>query len=193
MKRLFLFFTSMFLFVHFSIAQDTSYPFEATEEFPFGQKNPAAPKQLADFEKMIGECDCYSQRRNPDQTWQDSIKMIWRFKYIMNGMAVQDETLKEDGVASGSIRMFNADSSKWYVHYYSSNSPAPSLKTWVGGKVGDKIILNLPQKAPNGMEGISRLTFYDISDKGFKWIGEWVKEDANIIYPFWKIECTKRL
>ena len=50
----------------------------------------------------------------------------------------------------------------------------------------------MPQKAPNGMDGFSRLTFYDINDDGFKWIGEWVDEAGQITYPFWKIDCTKR-
>ncbi len=87
--------------------------------------------------------------------------------------------------------MFNSDSSKWYVHFYSSSFAAPQLQAWSGGKVGNKIILDQPQKAPNGMDGISRLTFYDISNKGFNWTGAWVNEEANIVYQFWKIECIK--
>lgn len=186
-------FLSLFLLAGSSYSQDQLFKYEASGDFPFGKKNPAAPEQLADFDKMIGECDCLSQTRNPDGTWQDSVKMLWRFKYIMNGMAVQDETLKEDGKNSGSIRMFNSDSSSWYVHYYSTAIASPKLQTWKGGKVNNNIILSMPQKAPNGMEGVSRLTFFDISKNGFKWIGEWVKEDANIVHAFWKIDCSKRM
>ena len=171
-------------------AQDNSYG--PSMEHPFGQINPAAEKQLADFAEMIGACDCTSQNRNPDGTWQDTIKMVWTFEYIMNGLAVQDKTSKEDGTYAGSIRLFNADSSRWYVHYFSSTFAAPKLSAWAGNRVGDKIVLSMPQKAPNGMDGISRLTFYDISEQGFKWIGEWHNPDATIVYPFWKIDCIKR-
>ena len=42
-----------------------------------------------------------------------------------------------------------------------------------------------------GMEGLFRLTFYDITNNGFKWIGEWVNKDETIEYPTWKIDCKK--
>ena len=166
--------------------------FEPSEEYPYGQANPKAPKQLNDFAPMIGLCDCLSERRNQDGTWPEPIKMIWKFKYIMNGMAIQDETFKEDEINSGSIRQFNLDSLKWYVHYYTSNAASPKLSSWEGGKENDEIILLMPQKAPNGMDGFSRLTFYDINENGFKWMGEWIDTAGQVNFPFWKIDCTKR-
>ena len=54
-----------------------------------------------------------------------------------------------------------------------------------------KIILYREQQAPNGMDGFSRLTFYDLSEKGYRWIGEWVDKTEKIVYPTWKIKCTK--
>ncbi len=167
--------------------------YEPTEIDPYGLKNPIAPKQLDDFKPMIGMCDCDSQRKNADGTWAEAIKMTWKFKYIMNGMAIQDETLKADGKHSGSIRQFSKDSLQWYVHYYTSASPSPSLGSWKGAKKEDgTIVLYKPQKAPNGMDGFSRLTFYDITEEGYKWIGEWVDTKEKISFPFWRITCVKR-
>ena len=172
-------------------AQD-DYNYEPNAKNPFGTANPNAPDQIKDFQPMIGECKCKSETRKPDQSWAQPIDMVWRFKYIMNGMAVQDETLKEDGRHSGSIRQFIADSSRWYVHYYSSGAPSTTLPVWEGNKNEEgKIILYRPQKAPNGMEGYYRLTFSDMSDKGFNWIGEWVNTDETIVFPTWKIACTR--
>ncbi|HQU56885.1 MAG: hypothetical protein R2796_05445 [Chitinophagaceae bacterium] len=170
----------------------TQYDYEPSAEHPFGLPNPKAPEQINDFQPMIGICDCMSTTRNKDQTWNESIPMTWTFKYIMNGTAVQDETLKSDGLHSGSLRQYNADSAKWYVHYYASASANASLPTWWGGKKGDKIILYKDQTAPNGTPGFYRLSFYDLSDNGFKWIGEWVSKDESFVFPTWKIECTKR-
>ena len=143
---------------------------------------------------MIGECDCKSLARNQDGTWPEApMDMIWRFKYIMNGFGVQDETLKPDGGYSGSIRQFHQDSSKWFVHYYSNKGITPVLSAWSGNKTADgKIILYRPQKAPNDMEGFYKINFYDISDTGFKWLGEWVNPTETISYPTWKIDCKKR-
>ncbi len=167
------------------------YDYEPSAEHPFGLPNPNAPTELLDFAPLIGECDCTSATRNPDQTWAEPVSMVWRFKYIMNGMGVQDETLKEDGTYSGSIRQFIPDSTRWYVHYYSSGSPSPSLPTWEGNKAKEgKIILYREQKAPNGMDGYYRLSFYDIDGQGFKWIGEWVNKDESVVFPTWKIDCS---
>lgn len=168
------------------------YNYEPSSTHPFGMVNPNAPQEVKDFEQLIGLCDCKSVNRKADGTWNTAVDMQWTFKYIMNGTAVQDETLKADGKHSGSIRQFNQDSTKWYVHYYSSNTPVSSLPTWEGTKKGEDIVLYRPQKAPNGMEGFFRLTFYDISKAGYKWKGEWVNPDESIAYPTWKIDCTKR-
>lgn len=167
----------------------------ASPSQPFGKANPAAPQEVKDFGPMIGRSDCKSETRNQDGTWADPINMTWTFSYIMDGMAVQDETIKDDGRHSGSIRQYSADSARWYVHYYASASPAVNpLPAWEGnlssGK--DKIVLYREQKAPNGMDGFFRLTFSNFSSEGYDWIGEWVDKAENITFPTWKISCKKR-
>jgi ketosteroid isomerase-like protein len=168
------------------------YNFEPSLEHPYGLPNSEAPEQLLDFAPLIGECTCQSVNRNADGSWANPVPMVWRFKYIMNGMAVQDETLKADGAHSGSIRQFIADSTRWYVHYYNSGSPSTSLPVWEGTKNEEgSIVLYRVQKAPNGTDGFYRLTFSDISGDGFKWAGEWVSPDESVVYPTWKIDCTR--
>ena len=157
----------------------------------FGAIHVDAPDALADYEEMIGSCDCKSLQRNPDGTWQDTIKMVWNFKYILNGLAVQDETWKSDGTYATSIRQYNTDSLKWMVTYFASGSAPYNLPTWAGRRKDNVIELTRPQIAPNGMEGYSKLTFYDIASTGFKWKGEWIKNDQSVVYPFWYIDCIK--
>ena len=108
-------------------------------------------------------------------------------------MAVQDETLKADGGHSGSIRQFIADSSRWYVHWFSSKTPTSTFPIWEGNKKENgNIVLYKEQKAPNGMDGFYRLTFYDISKSGYKWIGEWVDKTETTVFPTWKIDCKRK-
>jgi hypothetical protein len=168
------------------------YDNEISDEYPFGKAHPDAPQQIKDFQPMIGECECNSVLRNQDQTWAEPETIIWKWKYIMNGKGVQDETLKPDGKHSGSIRQYIADSSRWYVHYYSSFLPSTTLPAWEGNKEDGKIILFKDQTAPNGMEGFYRITFYDMTETGYKWLGEWVDKEQKIVYPTWKIECTRK-
>ena len=183
---------SFLLYAVTSLAQQSYTQYEVSSENPYGLLNPNAPQAVADYAPLIGTCDCLSETRNADQTWAASQQMTWTFKYIMNGTAVQDETLKEDGSHSGSIRQFIADSSKWYVHYYSSASPTVTLPVWEGTKRGDSIVLYREQKAPNGMDGFFRLTFSDISSEGFEWEGAWTDPKEQVVFPTWRIYCKKR-
>ncbi len=176
-----------------ALKAQTSYDYEPSKIHPFGMPNPEMPKAFLDYAPMIGECDCKSLARIDQTTWGDTVSMIWRFKYIMNGMAVQDETLKADGNHSGSIRQFVADSAKWYVHYYKSKLPGGALGTWEGNinEEGQMVLYN-EQPAPNGSEGYYKIIFSDISDHGFDWLGQWVSKDESFSYPLWKIFCKKK-
>ncbi len=185
-----IFFTLILLCAILTLSAQNEY--EPSKKIPFGKLNPNAPEQTGDFQQLIGLCDCKSESRNPDRTWAAPINMTWKFKYIMNGMAVQDETLKEDGRHSGSIRQYSKDSTRWYVHYYSSATIASVLSVWQGNKENNNIVLYREKKAPNGMDGFYRLTFSDINDNGFNWIGEWVDKTEKIVFPTWKISCIKR-
>ncbi|MEO9873095.1 hypothetical protein [Ekhidna sp.] len=169
------------------------YDYEPSKKNPFGLLNPEAPKQTADYAPIIGECTCKSVSRIDQNTWADTVMMKWTYKYILNGMAVQDETLKEDGTHSGSIRQYNADSSLWYVHYYSSNVATPTLSAWEGNMTeSDKMVLYKDQTAPNGTPGFFRITFSDITETGFNWTGEWVNKAETFVYPTWKIFCLRK-
>lgn len=183
----------LFLFLYSVVCysqNDDNY--EASDAHPFGRVNPKAPDQIKDYSMLIGSCDCLSTQRNPSGTFQDTLKSQWEFKYILNGMAIQDVTLKSDGSSSSSIRQYNADSARWYVTYFAGAAANPTPKTWAGkAREGSTMVLFADQKAPNGMQGNSRLTFYDISEKGFKWKGEWLSKDGTIVFPFWMIECKK--
>ncbi len=171
------------------------YIYESNVNQPFGKVNPNAPQQIKDYQLMIGKHECLSVARNPDQSWGEPVNMIWSFKYIMNGLAIQDTTLKADGNHSGSIRLYDEKNNQWQINYYSSqvNPKAKSLPMWTGGKKDAKLVYYRDQKAPNGTQGYFRLSFYDISANGFKWIGEWTDKREKSTYPTWKIECKKKM
>ena len=114
------------------------------------------------------------------------------FNKQISRSGLQDETLKADGGHSGSIRQFVADSSRWYVHWFSSKTPSTKFPVWEGNKIDDKIILYKEQKAPNGTDGFFRLTFYNMSKTGYKWIGEWVDKTESVVFPTWKINCVRK-
>lgn len=174
------------------MAKSQTYDYEVSVENPYGAVNPMAPKETADFASMIGKCNCKSIARIDQNTWADTVQMTWSFKYIMNGMGVQDETLKADGSHSGSIRQYNSDSSRWYVHWYGSATPTPKLSTWEGGKKENgEIVLYKDSPAPNGTPGYFRLTFFNMTKEGYHWVGEWTNKEETFVYPTWKIFCKR--
>jgi hypothetical protein len=191
MKQLFLLSLLLALSVLLPAQTQDWQQYEPSKEFPYGQKHPDAPAQLDDFQPMIGTCDCKSLQRSPDGTWADTLDMVWSFKYILNGRAIQDQTWRENSSAT-SIRKFNPDSSLWVVDYHSFPGLSTKSSLWLGKKEGEEIVLKMPQKSPGGLDGISRLTFTNISETGFDWRGEWVNEEMQVVYPFWLIWCEKR-
>lgn len=181
-----------FVFFLFSQNAKISIEYEPSVTNPYGKLNPIAPKQVADFAPLIGTCDCRSLARNGDGSWPDTLDMVWKYKYIMNGTAIQDEVWRQGDRYAGSIRQYQPDSAYWVVTYFSYPSVSSNPGVWHGNKIDGKIILYSPQTAPNGMEGKYKITFYDISASAFKWKGEWVTPDESIIYPTWYIDCKKR-
>ena len=179
------------LILLFSHALYAQYSYEPSAENPFGKRNPTAHERLDDFGQFIGEYTCISEARNANQEWLEPEEITWKWKYIMNGNAVQDETLKPDGSHSGSIRVFDADSLTWRVHYYTNKATPSVLSAWSGGVEGQDIVLYKKQVAPNGAPGFYRLTFSEISQEGFEWIGEWVNSEETIQFPTWKISCRR--
>lgn len=191
-RRMKLLLILLIMFCSTAYGQNELKKFEPSKKHTFGLANPDAPEAITDFESLIGVCNCKSLQRGSDGNWQDTLSMEWKFKYIMNGTAVQDEVWRDGGVYAGSIRQYQQDSAQWVVTYFSYPSVSATPGVWMGGKDNENNLVFLrPQKAPNGMDGISRLTFSDITESGFNWNGEWVSVDGSFTYPFWMIWCKK--
>ncbi len=166
----------------------------AQQNSQFGKIHPEAPKQLLDYQELIGLHQCLSTKRDQQGNFPDTVSFIWSFKYIFNGIAVQDETWKEDGSYTSSIRQFDTDSVSWLVTYFTSQGISFPAPHWTGEPRKDnKIQLYRPQKAPNGFDGYSRLTFQNITDDSFQWKGDWVSVDESFERTFWQITCNKML
>ena len=167
--------------------------YEPSDKNPFGLKNPDAPPQLSDYDKLIGTSICKSINRNLEGVWQDTVSMKWTFRYIMDGTAIEDVTIKDDGAHGMSIRQYRPDSAKWYVTYFSRNNPPNVASVWSGNATeSGEILLEKNQSAPNGLKGISQLKFSKINEEGFNWEGSWIGIDTAIVFPFWRIHCVKK-
>ncbi|WP_271405193.1 hypothetical protein [Tenacibaculum soleae] len=58
-----------------SLTTFSQFDYDVSKENPYGKYNPKAPKQVKDYQDLIGKCDCISESRKPDGTWAKPIKM----------------------------------------------------------------------------------------------------------------------
>ena len=171
-----------------SAAREGAPTYEPSAAHPYGRPNPTAPPELAQFDFMVGRNDCSEEYRNATGNWEPG-KRTWDAHYYMNGFAIAD-TGRSATQSNGNIRIFDTATKQWVVTFFAM--PTFGTGVWRGGKAGANIVLKNPQKAPSsGLDGVSRLTFSNISAAGFDWIGEWVADDGSMIYPFWKISCKR--
>lgn len=192
MKLFAVFVTFFFISIIRVSSQENTISYRISKENPYGKYNPKAATEIQDYKDLIGLCKCTLETRNPDGSWQKSLKLSWKWKYVLNGTALQDETLKEDGKISGNIRQYDTIVKQWNVNYYSSEKIPPQLAVWKSNKSTEgRIILYTNQNAPNGAEGFSKVTFFEISDKGYKSIGEWTDLSEKTLYTTWKITCLR--
>jgi len=182
----------LFLVLVSFLVHSAAYKFTANDKLPFGQYNPAAPSEVNDFELLMGRAECLTSTRIDKDNWTTPVDMMWTFKYIMNGMAVQDEVLRSDGTHAGSIRQYNNETELWLVYFYSNTAFPDQLPTWVGGKEGADLVFSKAQQAPNGTDGKYRVKFFDITPSSYEWVGEWVDLTEQIVYPTRKISCKKK-
>ncbi|WP_460217964.1 hypothetical protein [Psychroserpens sp. MEBiC05023] len=171
-----------------------SIEYEANEQNPYGRPNSNAPEELQDFEKLIGICNCKSVQYNGDVAG-DTLNLKWRWKYILNGNAIQDDGWLDNGkiiTPFTSIRILNPHTKQWQVPFFVPfMTSEPQI--WKGGKLGDEIVLRKSEPKSNGHEIESVLTFSNITEKGFNWIGKFVNLSSKKETVFWKIWCVKQM
>ncbi len=172
-----------------SSSREAALIYEPSNRFPFGRPHPDAPNEIEQFAFMIGENDCTEERlNNATGEWQPGVR-TWDAHYYMNGHAIRDSG-QSGSATNGNIRVFDAASEQWHVTYFST--PVYGSGTWSGGMVEGRIELEQAQVAPGtSIEGINRLTFYNISNDSFDWKGEWLSLDGSAVFPFWRISCRK--
>ncbi len=159
--------------------------YDPSEKNPFGLPNPEAPPELQQFAFMIGEFDTEEHIRNQDGTWRKS-KATWNARYFLNGYGIMDYYWnEEEAFATTNIRIYNTNEKAWYVTFFRGPGNGVADGPWIGRMEGKDMVLWKGDET-NG----TRLTFSNISENGYDWIGESFKEGKAS--PFWK-EFAKRI
>jgi len=172
----------------------------AAEAFVAGRRNPGAPAETEQFGRLVGIWDVTMSIRQDDGTWprpEDALAAEWRFHYILDGWAVQDEWISppwgtpvEEGIRQlgTNIRIYDPNEGAWDVAWISNTQQ--TLSTLTAKADGERIVMN--GMHPSGKA--QRVTFYDITDRTFDWTLELqgVGEDPDAWLELARIHGVKR-
>ena len=151
----------------------------------YGMPNAGAPRELTQFDFLVGAWTCESSIRAPDGTIQTR-PATWVGRYILDGYAIADEFRQlgpagEVAMLGQTYRAFNSDSRSWVMKWLDALDA-----TWLdlgpedlgGVSVRDGKI-SFRHRRPRGRSGrlfplnsLFRNTFFDITDTGFRWRAE---------------------
>ncbi len=162
--------------------------YEPSDQYPFGRLHPDAPSETSQFDFMVGICDCTDSVRTADGSWF-GYPSVWRAKYFLNGYAIQDNYFHGKGHTSN-LRIFDPKTETWKVTFMQV-LPNYFTGTWEGGMEGSEMVLSRESTNSKGIKTKSRLTFYNISEKGYDWKAEQIRADGSA-YATWKQFCKKR-
>jgi len=178
-------------------------PSAAEAGFAPGQINPDAPPETAQFGRLAGIWDVDMAIRQDDGSWPkpgEGLKAEWRFRYILDGWAVQDDWIappSEVPVEKGprqlgtNIRIYDPAAGKWRIAWISNTQKTLStLEAVAEGEQAERMVLT--GKHPSGHT--QRVTFFDIGEDHFEWTLELqgLGDDADAWTEVARIHATRR-
>lgn len=155
-------------------------------DYPYGRPNPVAPPGIEQFNFMIGTFDCVDELLINGE-WK-KMKAVWTSHYTLNGYAIQDD-YRNEVYAGTSLRVYNQATNLWNVSFFGMAGNHSGL--WTGSRDADQIVLTSEQVSTDGSAQTSRLSFSQITDSSFEWIGEKISQDG-VITPNWKISARRQ-
>jgi hypothetical protein len=126
---------------------------------PFGRAHPDAPQELAQFGFLVGEYECLERIRIETGKWL-KFRAIWRGRYILGGMGIQDEYWTAQVFAT-SVRVYDPKAKRWIVDFY--RMPGFDKSNWHGLTRGETMVMRRLGSSDDGP------TFSEITAQGFRW------------------------
>ena len=175
-----------------ALAEENRWPYDPSLMTPFGAPNPErSDAEAAVFDRLIGAHECVSTRTNFASGESVVTPASWVWYHDMNGFGVRD-VFRVGKSAPASQRVYNPQTKKWHVWYMLGQKYFFSGE-WIGGGVGDDIILEKQNEKLGDRTITSRLEFTDITDDGFEWqSGNIDPETGEQLFVDWQISCTRR-
>ena len=165
-----------------------------TPDFDPGELNPDAPPETAILGQLAGIWDVEQEVRNQDGSWRATGTAEWRWYFILDGHAIQDDWIKPAAAESGdakpsfgtNLRIYNADTASWEMAWIDSNNR--NLASFTAVNVDDTVVMT--GQNPTGRQ--VRNTFFDMEAETFEWVQEWTFDEGSTWVPVARIHARRR-
>ncbi len=165
--------------------------------FQAGALHAEAPPETALLGQLVGVWEAEQTFRNRDGSWSEKkTHAEWRWYYILDGHAIQDDWIKPpmsdtlsetQRVFGTNIRIYNAGSHQWEMAWIDTNKRRTATFTAVN--LEGRVIMTGQNAAGHPI----RNTFYDMTETSFKWEQEWTRDGGTTWFPVARISCTRKV
>jgi hypothetical protein len=152
--------------------------------------NPDAPAETELFGQLVGIWDAEQISMNKDGTWGDPKHSIWKWYYILDGHAIQDnwitiDSFRNEATVGTNIRIYNFEENRWYMAWIDKTNR--TLATFTATNQDGMVIMD----GTNAKGRHIRNTFFNISNNEFDWKQEWTFDESKTWIVVTKIHCTR--
>ncbi len=152
--------------------------------------NPDAPSETELLGQLIGTWDAEQTILNSDGTWGEPKNSKWKWYYILDGHAIQDDwitldSLNNESIVGTNIRIFNPDENKWYMAWIDKTNRR--LATFTALNENGIVKMN----GTNAKGRHIKNTFYNFSESEFDWQQEWTFDEGKSWVIVTKIHCAR--
>ena len=143
--------------------------------------NPGAPKELSQFQFLVGEFECKGKSLLQDGTYA-SWEAVWKGYYILDGFVFADDFIMVDEngkytFLGSTYRIFNTKENKWDMRF------VDALNTnWInieGKFIDGEMMQNSERIDSGGNKTLIKVVFSNISDEGFTWKNHRSKDNGK--------------
>jgi len=166
---------------------------ENEDDFQIGKLNPEAPPETKLMGQLAGSWDAEQTIIGKDGTWNGrKSKAIWRWYYILDGHAIQDDWISIDSLnrkkaVGTNIRIYNPDDKLWYMAWIDKTHRR--LATFTATNESGNIVMD----GTNSNGRHIHNTFYNIKQDTFDWKQEWTFDEGKSWVEVARIHCTRKV
>lgn len=172
-------------------------PHNPSPDNPWGEMNPAAPAETAQFAFMVGRFDCTfpTVGMNPhDPERVETNRMTWQAFYALNGMAIRDEFYGSASYGE-QTRVWDDVAGEWMITFQTSPAlvnirpgpPRPVRGEFSATQIGDAMVMVRNRTDAQDRAYINHVTFHTITEDGFLWKSERLYGESD---PYLEMEIT---